>query len=143
MMGELEDEETEAGEERLKIPALPGKIQQANCWAVPFWNSLRSPDSASSPPGRFLILSWRTCWRGHSLLGRLRRAGLSGKTTEGQPAQEAGMAAGDVITAIEGRSINFSRDIQLYNLTGDGSPMEVAYKRYEEASGRWRKGVRF
>ena len=47
------------------------------------------------------------------------------------------MAAGDVITAIEGRSIHFSRDIQLYNLTGDGSPMEVAYKRYEEASGRW------
>lgn len=137
MMGELEDEETEAGEERLEDTGAAGKDTAGELLGGSFLE--RSPIArfciiAAGPVFNFIlayvlavvILSWAG-YDAPVLVG----------TTEGQPAQEAGMAAGDVITAIEGRSIHFSRDIQLYNLTGDGSPMEVAYKRYEEASGRW------
>lgn len=137
MMGELEDEETEAGEERLENTSAAGKDTAGELLGGSFLE--QSPIArfciiAAGPVFNFIlayvlavvILSWAG-YDAPVLVG----------TTEGQPAQEAGMAAGDVITAIEGRSIHFSRDIQLYNLTGDGSPMEVAYKRYEEASGRW------
>ena len=137
MMGELEDEETEAGEERLDNTGAAGKDTAGELLGGSFLE--QSPIArfciiAAGPVFNFIlayvlavvILSWAG-YDAPVLVG----------TTEGQPAQEAGMAAGDVITAIEGRSIHFSRDIQLYNLTGDGSPMEVAYKRYEEASGRW------
>ena len=137
MMGELEDEETEAGEERLENTGAAGKDTAGELLGASFLE--QSPIArfciiAAGPVFNFIlayvlavvILSWAG-YDAPVLVG----------TTEGQPAQEAGMAAGDVITAIEGRSIHFSRDIQLYNLTGDGSPMEVAYKRYEEASGRW------
>ncbi len=137
MMGELEDEETEAGEERLENTGAAGKDTAGELLGGSFLE--QSPIArfciiAAGPVFNFIlayvlavvILSWAG-YDAPVLVG----------TTEGQPAQEAGMAAGDVITAIEGRSIYFSRDIQLYNLTGDGSPMEVAYKRYEEASGRW------
>lgn len=137
MMGELEDEETEAGEERLENTGAAGKDTAGELLGGSFLE--QSPIArfciiAAGPVFNFIlayvlavvILSWAG-YDAPVLVG----------TTEGQPAQEAGMAAGDVITAIEGRSIHFSRDIQLYNLTGDGSPMEVAYKRYEEASGRW------
>ena len=137
MMGELEDEETEAGEERLENTGAAGKDTAGELLGASFLG--QSPIArfciiAAGPVFNFIlayvlavvILSWAG-YDAPVLVG----------TTEGQPAQEAGMAAGDVITAIEGRSIHFSRDIQLYNLTGDGSPMEVAYKRYEEASGRW------
>ena len=137
MMGELEDEETEAEEERLENTGAAGKDTAGELLGGSFLE--QSPIArfciiAAGPVFNFIlayvlavvILSWAG-YDAPVLVG----------TTEGQPAQEAGMAAGDVITAIEGRSIHFSRDIQLYNLTGDGSPMEVAYKRYEEASGRW------
>lgn len=137
MMGELEDEETEAGEERLENTGAAGKDTAGELLGGSFLE--QSPIArfciiAAGPVFNFIlayvlavvILSWAG-YDAPVLVG----------TTEGQPAQEAGMAAGDVITAIEGRSIHFSRDIQLYNLTGDGSPMEVAYKRYEETSGRW------
>ena len=137
MMGELEDEETEAGEERLENTGAAGKDTAGELLGGSFLE--QSPIArfciiAAGPVFNFIlayvlavvILSWAG-YDAPVLVG----------TTEGQPAREAGMAAGDVITAIEGRSIHFSRDIQLYNLTGDGSPMEVAYKRYEEASGRW------
>ena len=137
MMGELEDEETEAGEERLEDTGAAGKDTAGELLGGSFLE--QSPIArfciiAAGPVFNFIlayvlavvILSWAG-YDAPVLVG----------ATEGQPAQEAGMAAGDVITAIEGRSIHFSRDIQLYNLTGDGSPMEVAYKRYEEASGRW------
>ena len=137
MMGELEDEETEAGEERLENTGAAGKDTAGELLGGSFLE--QSPIArfciiAAGPVFNFIlayvlavvILSWAG-YDAPVLVG----------TTKGQPAQEAGMAAGDVITAIEGRSIHFSRDIQLYNLTGDGSPMEVAYKRYEEASGRW------
>lgn len=137
MMGELEDEETEAGEERLENTGAAGKDTAGELLGGSFLE--QSPIArfciiAAGPVFNFIlayvlavvILSWAG-YDAPVLVG----------TTEGQPAQEAGMAAGDVITSIEGRSIHFSRDIQLYNLTGDGSPMEVAYKRYEEASGRW------
>ena len=137
MMGELEDEETEAGEERLDNTGAAGKDTAGELLGGSFLE--QSPIArfciiAAGPVFNFIlayvlavvILSWAG-YDAPVLVG----------TTEEQPAQEAGMAAGDVITAIEGRSIHFSRDIQLYNLTGDGSPMEVAYKRYEEASGRW------
>ena len=137
MMGELEDEETEAGEERLENTGAAGKDTAGELLGGAFLE--QSPIArfciiAAGPVFNFIlayvlavvILSWAG-YDAPVLVG----------TTEGQPAQEAGMAAGDVITAFEGRSIHFSRDIQLYNLTGDGSPMEVAYKRYEEASGRW------
>lgn len=137
MMGELEDEETEAGEERLENTGAAGKDTAGELLGGSFLE--QSPIArfciiAAGPVFNFIlayvlavvILSWAG-YDAPVLVG----------TTEGQPAQKAGMAAGDVITSIEGRSIHFSRDIQLYNLTGDGSPMEVAYKRYEEASGRW------
>ena len=137
MMGELEDEETEAGEERLEDTGAAGKDTAGELLGGSFLE--QSPIArfciiAAGPVFNFIlayvlavvILSWAG-YDAPVLVG----------TTEGQPAQEVGMAAGDVITAIEGRSIHFSRDIQLYNLTGDGSPMEVAYKRYEETSGRW------
>ena len=137
MMGELEDEETEAGEERLENTGAAGKDTAGELLGASFLE--QSPIArfciiAAGPVFNFIlayvlavvILSWAG-YDAPVLVG----------TTEGQPAQEAGMAAGDVITAIEGRSIHFSRDIQLYNLTGDGSPMEIAYKRYEETSGRW------
>ena len=123
MMGELEDEETEAGEERLENTGAAGKDTAGELLGGSFLE--QSPIArfciiAAGPVFNFIlayvlavvILSWAG-YDAPVLVG----------TTEGQPAQEAGMAAGDVITAIEGRSIHFSRDIQLYNLTGDGSPM--------------------
>ena len=137
MMGELEDEETEAGEERLEDTGAAGKDTAGELLGGSFLE--RSPIARfciiAAGPGFNFILAYVLAvvilsWAGYD-------APVLVGTTEGQPAQEAGMAAGDVITAIEGRSIHFSRDIQLYNLTGDGSPMEVAYKRYEETSGRW------
>ena len=137
MMGELEDEETEAGEERLENTGAAGKDTAGELLGGSFLE--QSPIArfciiAAGPVFNFILAYVRAVvilsWAGYD-------APVLVGTTEGQPAQEAGMAAGDVITAIEGRSIHFSRDIQLYNLTGDGSPMEVAYKRYEEASGRW------
>ena len=137
MMGELEDEETEAGEERLENTGAAGKDTAGELLGGSFLE--QSPIARfciiAAGPGFNFILAYVLAvvilsWAGYD-------APVLVGTTEGQPAQEAGMAAGDVITAIEGRSIYFSRDIQLYNLTGDGSPMEVAYKRYEEASGRW------
>lgn len=58
--------------------------------------------------------------------------------TENQPAQAAGLQAGDVIKKIGNRNIHFSRDIQLYNLVTDGEPVEVLYERYEEETGQWK-----
>ena len=51
-------------------------------------------------------------------------------TSEGMPAQTAGLQEGDVITKIGGRSVHIWNDISLYNLThSEEKEVEITYKR--------------
>ncbi len=47
----------------------------------------------------------------------------------GYPAYEAGIRAGDIITAINGEKIHLFREIQLNAMLYDGEPWEVEYER--------------
>ncbi len=48
---------------------------------------------------------------------------------EDSAAQEAGILAGDQITAINGESIHLYREVSLISMMNDGSPMTITYKR--------------
>ncbi|MDO4267688.1 MAG: site-2 protease family protein [Eubacteriales bacterium] len=55
--------------------------------------------------------------------------------TEGSPAQEAGLMAGDKITRINGRKVSAYRDVQLYLLSHPGDSVTLRYER--PAGGSW------
>ena len=61
--------------------------------------------------------------------------------TEGSPAQEAGLQAGDRITKINGRKIYAYRDVQLYTFSHPGEEMVIHYERPE--GGSWEKNPSF
>lgn len=53
------------------------------------------------------------------------------EVSEGYPAQEAGIQAGDVITRIDGRRIHTYKDVNLYMLTHPGRSFRVTWQREE------------
>lgn len=53
---------------------------------------------------------------------------LSG-VTDGYPAKEQGMQAGDVITKINGKKITIYRDLQMYLFMNPGKELKVEFKR--------------
>ncbi len=59
-------------------------------------------------------------------------------TSEGMPAETAGLKEGDVITKLDGRKIHLSREISMYLMTAGQDPVQVEYKRYDEASSTWK-----
>lgn len=54
--------------------------------------------------------------------------------SEGYPAAEAGLEAGDVITAINGTRIDTYRDVELYLLGHRGETWEISYRRADTGS---------
>ena len=81
--------------------------------------------------------------------------------TEGYPAAEAGLQAGDVITRVNSRKITAYEDIQVYMLANPGETLRIQYRRpvgdgtdyetgetvltpeYSETEGRYLMGVTF
>lgn len=55
-------------------------------------------------------------------------------TSEGMPAETAGLKEGDVITKLDGRKIHLSREISMYLMTAGQDPVQVEYRRYDETS---------
>lgn len=49
--------------------------------------------------------------------------------TDGYPAKEQGMQAGDVITRVNGKKITIYRDIQMYLFMNPGKELKIEYKR--------------
>ncbi len=58
-------------------------------------------------------------------------------TSEGMPAEAAGLKEGDVITKLDGRKIHLSREISMYLMTAGQDPVQVEYRRYDETSSSW------
>mgnify|MGYP000518461615 FL=1 len=58
-------------------------------------------------------------------------------TSEGMPAETAGLKEGDVITKLDGRKIHLSREISMYMMTAGQDPVQVEYRRYDETSSSW------
>ncbi len=58
-------------------------------------------------------------------------------TSEGMPAEAAGLREGDVITKLDGRTIHLSREISMYLMTAGQDPVQVEYRRYDETSSSW------
>ena len=58
-------------------------------------------------------------------------------TSEGMPAETAGLKEGDVITKLDGRKIHLSREVSMYLMTAGQDPIQVEYRRYDEASSSW------
>ncbi len=58
-------------------------------------------------------------------------------TSEGMPAETAGLKEGDVITKLDSRKIRLSREISMYLMTAGQDPVQVEYKRYDDASSSW------
>ena len=58
-------------------------------------------------------------------------------TSEGMPAETAGLKEGDVITKLDGRKIHLSREISMYLMTTGQDPVQVEYRRYDETSSSW------
>ena len=58
-------------------------------------------------------------------------------TSEGMPAETAGLKEGDVITKLDGRKIHLSREISMYLMTAGQDPVQVEYRRYDETSSSW------
>lgn len=58
-------------------------------------------------------------------------------TSEGMPAETAGLKEGDVITKLDGRKIHLSREISMYLMTARQDPVQVEYRRYDETSSSW------
>lgn len=58
-------------------------------------------------------------------------------TSEGMPAETAGLKEGDVITKLDGRKIHLSREISMYLMTAGQDPVQVEYRRYDEISSSW------
>lgn len=58
-------------------------------------------------------------------------------TSEGMPAETAGLKEGNVITKLDGRKIHLSREISMYLMTAGQDPVQVEYRRYDETSSSW------
>ena len=58
-------------------------------------------------------------------------------TSEGMPAETAGLKEGAVITKLDGRKIHLSREISMYLMTAGQDPVQVEYRRYDETSSSW------
>ena len=58
-------------------------------------------------------------------------------TSEGMPAEAAGLREGDVITKLDGRTIHLSREISMYLMSAGQDPVQVEYRRYDETSSSW------
>nr|WP_243034240.1 MULTISPECIES: M50 family metallopeptidase [unclassified Clostridium] len=58
-------------------------------------------------------------------------------TSEGMPAKAAGLREGDVITKLDGRTIHLSREISMYLMSAGQDPVNVEYRRYDDASSVW------
>ena len=58
-------------------------------------------------------------------------------TSEGMPAEAAGLEEGDVITKLDGRTIHLSREISMYLMSAGQDPVNVEYRRYDEVSSVW------
>ena len=58
-------------------------------------------------------------------------------TSEGMPAQTAGLQEGDVITKLDGRKIHLSREISMYLMYSGQDSVQVEYQRYDESSASW------
>ena len=58
-------------------------------------------------------------------------------TSEGMPAETAGLKEGDVITKLDGRKIHLSREISMYLMTAGQDPVQVEYRRYDKTSSSW------
>ena len=58
-------------------------------------------------------------------------------TSEGMPAEAAGLKEGDVITKLDGRKIHLSREISMYLMKAGQDPVQVEYRRYDETSSSW------
>lgn len=58
-------------------------------------------------------------------------------TSEGMPAEAAGLKEGDVITKLDGRKIHLSREISMYLMSAGQDPVNVEYRRYDEAASVW------
>lgn len=58
---------------------------------------------------------------------------LSG-VTEGFPAEEQGMQAGDILTKVNGRKITLYRDLKMYLYMNPGKELDIEYKRPVEGS---------
>ena len=61
-------------------------------------------------------------------------------TSEGMPAQTAGLQEGDVITKLDGRKIHLSREISMYLMYSGQDSVQVEYQRYDESSVSWTTG---
>lgn len=48
---------------------------------------------------------------------------------KGSPAETAGLEAGDVIKRYNGKRVNLSEEVIIYNIVSDGSPVELTYER--------------
>jgi regulator of sigma E protease len=75
--------------------------------------------------------------------------------TKGSPADEAGLREGDIIRRYNGRKVDLSTEVVIYNIVCDGSPVELTYERdgqeytadispkYDEKYGRYMFGIVF
>ncbi len=75
--------------------------------------------------------------------------------TDGSPADEAGLREGDIIRRYNGRKVDLSTEVVIYNIVCDGSPVELTYERdgreytadispkYDEKYGRYMFGIVF
>lgn len=61
--------------------------------------------------------------------------------TEGYPAQEAGLMAGDKITKVNSRSVTANRDVSLYLMSHPGETVTLQIQRPE--GGVWKKDVSY
>lgn len=59
--------------------------------------------------------------------------------TPGQPAEAAGLMAGDRITKLGSRNIRLSREISMYLMTNGTRELTVEYQRFQEETGTWEK----
>lgn len=60
-------------------------------------------------------------------------------TTEGMPAETAGLKEGDVITKLNGRTIHLSREISMYLALAGQDQIQVEYERFDDAASSWVK----
>ncbi|MCR5508599.1 MAG: M50 family metallopeptidase [Lachnospiraceae bacterium] len=77
------------------------------------------------------------------------------EVVKGSPADGAGLKAGDVITEYNGRDVDISTEVIIYNMVSDGSPVRLKYLRgseeheavvspeFDEKYGRYMFGIVF